>query len=47
MMLLYNVSEKERKDTIDKILKLDCVKIGKEMFEKFINKLDSAEEQDG
>ncbi len=40
MMLLYNVSEEERKQTIEKILKLDYVKIGKEMFEKFIKKLD-------
>ena len=45
MMLLYNVSEKERKETIEKILKLDYCKIGKEMFESFINKLDNTEEQ--
>lgn len=46
MMLLYDISEKERKETIEKILKFDYVKIGKEMFEKFINKLDDTEEQD-
>ena len=36
MMLLYNISETERKQTIEKILKLDCVKIGQEMFEEFV-----------
>lgn len=44
MMLLYNISEQERKDVIEKILKLDYVKIGQEMFEKFIKKLDNTEE---
>lgn len=44
MMLLYNVSEKERKETIEKILMLDYVKIGQEMFEKFVAKLGSGEE---
>jgi len=44
MMLLYNISEKERKQTIEKILQLDCVKIGQEMFEKFVAKLDNTEE---
>ena len=41
MMLLYNISEQERKQTIEKVLKLDCVKIGKEMFEKFVKRLDN------
>lgn len=45
MMLLYNISAEERKQTIEKILKLDYVKIGKEMFEKFIKKLDITDEQ--
>ena len=36
MMLLYNVSEKERKATIEKILEMDYLKIGHEMFEKFV-----------
>ena len=45
MMLLYNISEPERKQTIEKILKLDYVKLGQEMFEKFIKKLDTTEEQ--
>ncbi len=45
MMLLYNISEEERKQTIEKILKLDCAKLGQEMFEKFIKKLDNSEEE--
>ncbi len=45
MMLLYNISEEERKQTIEKILKLDCVKLGNELFEKFIKKLDNTEKQ--
>lgn len=45
LMLLYNVSEQERKETIEKILESDCVKIGKEMFEKFVNKLDNTKEE--
>ena len=41
MMLLYNISEQERKQTIEKILNLDYVKIGKEMFGKFVKRLDN------
>lgn len=43
MMLLYNVSEKERKETIEKILGTDYLKIGQEMFERFVKKLDNTE----
>ena len=39
MMRMYDVSEEERKQTIEKILKLDCVKIGKEMFTKFVSRI--------
>lgn len=39
MMLLYNISAEERKQTIEKVLKLDCVKIGKEMFTKFVSRI--------
>lgn len=39
MMLLYNVPEEERKQTIEKILKLDYVKIGEEMFSKFVKQI--------
>lgn len=45
MMLLYNIKEQERKQTIEEILKFDCIKIGQEMFQKFIKKLDHTEEQ--
>lgn len=45
LMLLYNVSEKERKETVEKILGMDYCKIGREMFESFIRKLDNTEEQ--
>ena len=45
MMLLYNVPEKERKETIAKILEMDYLKIGQEMFEKFVKKLDSTDVQ--
>ncbi len=41
MMLLYHIPEQERKQTIEKILKLDCIKIGHEMFEKFVKRLDN------
>ncbi len=40
MMLLYNITDAERKQTIEKILKLDYVKIGQEMFGKFVSWLD-------
>jgi len=39
MMLLYNISEQERKQTIEKILELDCVKLGQEMFTKFVSRI--------
>ena len=41
MMLLYHISEQERKRTIEKILKLDYVRIGQEMFAKFVKRLDN------
>jgi len=41
MMLLYNISEEERKQTIEKILEHDYVKTGREMFSKFVKKLDN------
>lgn len=39
MLRLYDVSEEERKQTEEKILKLDCIKLGAEMFAKFVDKL--------
>ena len=34
------IPESDRKKTIDKIISLDCEKIAKEMFEKFVKRLD-------
>lgn len=39
MMLLYNISEQERNQTIEKVLKLDYVKVGQEMFTKFVSRI--------
>ena len=41
MMKIYDIPQKERKETIDKILELDCEKIAKEMFDKFVIRLDN------
>ena len=38
MMKIYNISEKDRKRTIDKILTLDYIQISKDMFDKFVKK---------
>jgi len=40
MMKIYDIPESDRKKTIDKIISLDCEKIAKEMFEKFVKRLD-------
>ena len=40
MLKIYNISEKERKGTIEKVIKLDCEAIAKEMFGKFVSRLD-------
>lgn len=40
MLKIYNISEKERKETIQKVTNLDCESIAKEMFDKFVKKLD-------
>ncbi|MBQ6893932.1 MAG: TetR/AcrR family transcriptional regulator [Clostridia bacterium] len=39
MMKLYNISEDERKETIEKVIALDLEKIAKEMFGKFVKRL--------
>lgn len=44
MMKAYDISAEERKQTIEKVLALDCEKIAVKMFEKFANKLDSTKE---
>ena len=43
LLMLYRVSEEERKKIIEKVLALDYIKIGQEMFEKFIKRLDGTE----
>ena len=39
MLKIYNIDENERKDTIEKVTSLDCEAIAKEMFEKFVKRL--------
>ncbi len=41
MMKAYNISEKDRKQTIEKILKLDYEQTAKELFDKFVKRLDN------
>lgn len=43
LLMLYKVSEEERKKVIEKVLALDYSKTGQEMFEKFIKRLDGNE----
>lgn len=40
LLMLYKVSEEERKKVIEKVLALDCEKMAKEMFSKFVSRLD-------
>lgn len=40
MMKIYNIPDDDRKETIDKVISLDCEKISKEMFGKFVSRLD-------
>ena len=46
MLKMYNISENERKETIEKIKALDCEAIAKEMFAKFVSRLDSDRQND-
>ena len=39
MMKIYDIPEGDRKETIEKVISLDCKKIAKEMFGKFVNRL--------
>lgn len=41
ILKIYVIGESDRKKTIEKITSLDCEAIGKEMFDKFIKRLDS------
>ncbi len=45
LLMLYNVSEEERKKVIEKVLALDYEKMAKDMFESFVKRLDSTEKQ--
>ena len=40
LLMLYKVSEDERKKAIEKVLALDYVKTGQDMFDKFVKRLD-------
>jgi len=42
LLMLYKVSEEERKKVIEKVLALNYDKTGQEMFEKFIKRLDGS-----
>ena len=39
MMKIYDIPENDCKETIDKVVSLDCEKIAKEMFDKFVKRL--------
>lgn len=45
LLMLYKVSEAERKQLIEKVLALDYEQIAKNMFEKFVKRLDNTKEQ--
>ncbi|MBR2977789.1 MAG: TetR/AcrR family transcriptional regulator [Oscillospiraceae bacterium] len=40
MMKIYNIPESDRKQTISRVLSLNCEKIAVEMFDKFLKRLD-------
>lgn len=45
LLMLYKVSEEERKKVIEKVLALDYEKMVKDMFDSFVKRLDSTEKQ--
>ena len=45
LLMLYKVSETERKNIIEKVLALDYEKMAKDMFDSFVKRLDSTEKQ--
>ena len=45
LLMLYKVSEEERKKVIEKVLALDYEKMAKDMFDSFVKRLDSTEKQ--
>lgn len=46
LMKLYHIKKEKRNSIIDKILSIDYVNIGKEMFEKFVERLDDGKQID-
>ena len=40
MLKIYDIEESSRKEVVDKIISLDCETIAKEMFGKFVSRLD-------
>lgn len=40
ILKIYGIDENKRKETIEKVCTLDCEKIAKEMFDRFIKRLD-------
>ena len=46
MMKIYDIPENDRQKTIDKVISLDCEKIAKEMFGKFVSRLDGDKQND-
>lgn len=45
LLMLYGISEEERKELIEKALALDYEEISKEMFDRFMKRLDNNEKQ--
>ncbi len=45
LMRLYDIEEPKRREVIEKILELDCSRIGREMFERFEKRLDNSIEK--
>ncbi len=45
IMLIYNVPEKLRKEKIEKVLSVDCRKLGKRIFKEFTKYVDDCAEQ--
>lgn len=41
LMLLYEVPTDQRKSIIDKVLSLDCERIARDMFDRFVKRLDN------
>lgn len=42
MLKIYDIEKSEREKVVEKVISLDCEKIAKEMFDKFVKKLDGS-----